>query len=271
MIIGLCLYCKKEFRKREKKYKFCSLICSSNFNKNGLKDIHLPSQSKFLAEFVGICLGDGCVSKYQIGITLNTIADKNYIPYVINLVHYLFPTIKAKLVKKQDANALDVRINSKIISDFLLDMGIIPNNKKVPDWILTSSEYKNYCVRGLFDTEGSISFKTYVSKKGISLYKQLNFRNANEKLMRFVRDTLRDMGLKPTMTLKKSLYLSNHESIDYFNKKIGFGNPKLIQRSVIRTIEEYNIWQNNLDLSGSSKGNIGRIGFYPKNDKQCSK
>lgn len=245
MIIGKCLYCKREFRKREQKYKFCSLICANNFNKNGLKDIKLPSKSKFLAEFVGICLGDGCVSKYQIGITLNTIADKNYIPYVINLINYLFPTIKVKLVKKQDMNALDVRINSRIISDFLLNMGIIPNNKKVPDWILTSREYRNYCLRGLFDTEGSISFKTYVSKKGISLYKQLNFRNVNEKLMKFTRDTLKDMGLRPTMTVKKSLYLSTHESIDYFREMVGFGNPKLTERCNIRTIEEYNRWKLN--------------------------
>ncbi|MBF8249877.1 MAG: DOD-type homing endonuclease protein [Candidatus Levybacteria bacterium] len=267
MIIGFCPYCKRKFRKREQKRKFCSLICSSNFNKNGLKQIKLPPKSKFLAEFVGICLGDGCVAKYQIGITLNTIADKNYIPYVVNLINNLFPAIKVALVRKRDANALDVRINSRIISDFLLDMGIVPNNKKVPDWILTSGEYRNYCVRGLFDTEGSISFKTYVSKKGISLYKQLNFRNTNEKLMRFVRDALKDMGLRPTMTLKKSLYLSTHESIEYFNKRVGFGNPKLTRRATIRTVDEYNIWKNNVNFSGSSKKNTGRIGFYSKNSK----
>lgn len=247
MIIGFCPYCKREFRKREQKRKFCSLMCSNNFNKNGLKHINLPPQSKFLAEFVGICLGDGCVDKYQIGITLNTIVDKDYIPYVAKLIKYIFPTIKVSFVKKQDANALDVRINSKIIADFLHDMGIISNNKKIPNWIFTSNEYRYYCVRGLFDTEGSISFKTYTSKKGTSLYKQLNFRNANERLMRFVRDTLKNMGLKPTMTLKRSLYLSNHESIDCFNRIVGFGNPKLARRATIRTIGEFNSWQKTIN------------------------
>lgn len=246
MIFGVCPHCKTEFRKREQKYKFCSLTCSNNYNKNGLQRIKLPRRSKFLAEFIGICLGDGYAGKYQIGITLNSIADKNYIPHVINLVNYLFPTIKVSLVKKNDANAFDVRINSKNIADFLHSMGIISNNKKVPEWILASSEYKNYCTRGLFDTEGSISFKTYKSKKGISLYKQLNFRNADEKLMRFVKDTLKDMGLKPTMAPKRSLYLSNQDDIEYFNKKVGFGNPKLTQKAAIRTIGEYYIWQKDI-------------------------
>ena len=250
MIIGFCFYCKREFRKREQKYKFCSLVCSSNFNKNGLKHIKLPPQSKFLAEFVGICLGDGCVSKYQIGITLNTIADRKYITYVINLINHLFPTIDVKMVKKVGENALEVRINSRIISDFLLEMGIVPNNKVIPAWILNSNEYRNFCVRGLFDTEGSISFKQYSGKKGVSLYKQLNFRNTNEKLMQFVRDVLISIGLNPTMTLKKSLYLSTHASIDYFNKNIGFGNPKLTERSAIRTIEEYNLWRKNAEETG---------------------
>lgn len=126
-------------------------------------------------------------------------------------------------------------------------MGIIPHNKSVPEWILKSKEYRNYCVRGLFDTEGSISFKQYASRNGVSLYKQLNFRNTNQKLMRFVRDTLQDIGLKPTKTLKKYLYLSTHESIDYFNEVIGFGNPKLAERAGIKTTEEHNVWRRRWD------------------------
>lgn len=238
MIIGVCNYCQKDFRKRERKYKFCSIICSNNFNRNGLKNIKIPKYSKMLAEFVGICLGDGYISKYQTSITLNTLADKEYIPYVIKIALSLFPETKISLVQKGDEHAVDVRINSKIVSDFFLNMGIIPNNKRVPKWILKNMFYKKYCVRGLLDTEGSISFKIYRSKKGTSLYKQLNFRNTNKELMEFVRNTLIEIGLKPTMTLKKSLYLSNHKSVDYFRNKIGFRNPKLISKSRVYTIED---------------------------------
>lgn len=244
MILGICGFCKKEFKKREKKYKFCSLICSSNFNKNGINKVTLPDYSISLAEFIGICLGDGFVSKFQIGITLNTIADKDYIPYVKFLSSHLFPGATVSLLKRTNNNALDVRISSVIAADFLRNMGIIPNNKFVPKWILSNWEYRKACIKGLFDTEGSISFKTYVSKRGLNLYKQLNFRNANSQLMQFVRDSLVYLGLKPTMTLKRSLYLSNHQSIKIFRNIIGFSNPKLLERSKISKIEEYTSWKN---------------------------
>jgi hypothetical protein len=243
MLTGKCINCKKKFRKRERKNKFCSLICANNFNRNGLKYVKLPAYSNLLAEFVGICLGDGNVAKYQVGITLNTIADKKYIPYVLNVIKLLFPSTKISLSEKKNQNAIYIRINSKIVASFIYGMGIIPKDKKIPDWILTSDDYRHFCARGLFDTEGSISFKIYKSKKGTSLYKQLNFRNTNIRLIRFMRDTLKDMGLRPTMTLEKSLYLSNHESIEYFNNKVGFGNPKLTERSDIFTIEDYLKWK----------------------------
>ncbi len=242
MIIGICRHCKKSFRKREQKYKFCSRYCSNNFNKNGLIKVALPQSSNQLAEFVGICLGDGNVSKYQVGITLNSVADKEYISYVMYLIHKLFPEIKISVIQKKE-QAVDLRINSRIVSEFFYNMGIIPHNKKIPAWIFTSPTYIKFCVRGLFDTEGSISFKIYVSKKGTSLYKQLNFRNYDKNLVMFVRDTLKGMGLKPTMNLAKSLYLSNHKSIDQFREEIGFGNPKLARRSKIYTIEEYSHWK----------------------------
>jgi intein-encoded DNA endonuclease-like protein len=242
MIIGICKYCKKSFRKREQKYKFCSLYCSNNFNKNGLIKVVLPQWSNQLAEFVGICLGDGNVSRYQVCISLNSIVDKEYIPYVRHLIHSIFPEIKTSTIQKKE-QAVELRINSRIVADFFYNMGIIPHNKKIPTWIFTSPTYIKFCVRGLFDTEGSISFKTYLSKKGTSVYKQLNFTNYDKNLVMFVRDTLKGMGLKPTMSLTKSLYLSNNNSIDQFREEIGFGNPKLVIRSNIHTAEEYFNWK----------------------------
>src|SRR5579872_3372218 len=197
MIIGVCLYCRKNFRKRELKRKFCSLFCSSNFNKNGLRGVKLPLLSKQLAEFVGICLGDGCITKYQVSVTLNTNADKNYIPYVKKLMEELFPQAGLSLITRKD-NATDVRINSSIVATFLKGMGIISSKKIVPLWIFSSEDFRRACVKGLFDTEGSISFKKYISKKGIVYYKQLNFRNTDINFMRLVRDTLVEIGLKPT-------------------------------------------------------------------------
>lgn len=230
MITGTCNYCKKEYRKREQKYKFCSLYCSNNFNKNGLVKVEFPQLSNSLAEFVGICLGDGNVSKYQVGITLNSVADINYIPYVVDLSQMLFPQIKISQIRKKREKAVDIRLNSKMVSNFFYNMGIIPHYKKVPNWIFTKLEYRKACVKGLFDTEGSTSQKNYLSQKGLRTYYQLNFRNYDKQIMKFVRDVLLEINLKPTTTLTKSLYISNLKDIKMYMQIIGSGNPKLSQK-----------------------------------------
>lgn len=232
-MIGECLYCKQSFRKREEKRKFCSLRCASNFNKNGLKEVVLPSHGSEFAEFIGICLGDGCISGYQVSVTLNKHADSDYIPYVYDLMKKLFPGVRVSLIEKVKDHAIDVRLYSKTVVTFLQEMGIVSNRKKIPAWIYEKESYKKACVRGLFDTEGSISFKKYKSKRGELYYKQLNFRNTNTEYMKLVRDVLLHLGLKPTMTLKKSLYISNQMAIDTFRHEIGFSNPKLSNKSII--------------------------------------
>ncbi len=244
MILGLCSYCKKEFRKREQKRKFCSLFCASRFNLNHSNKVTLPKKSKTLAEFVGICLGDGCASKYQTSVSLNATADALYIPYVTTLATKLFPGATVTHVKRVKHNVVDIRINSRSVASFMKSMGIVSHAKYVPSWIVDNPTYVKACIKGLFDTEGSISFKAYNHRKGTSIYKQLNFRNVNLNLMTFVRDSLLRMGFKPTMTLKKSLYLSNHASIELYRKTMTFGNPKLLERSLICDSIAYNKWIN---------------------------
>jgi len=225
----LCNYCNKEYKKREKKRKFCSITCANRFNLNGSHKITLPIFNSQLAEFIGICLGDGSTGVYQIGITLNARADIDYIPYVYRLSQTLFPGAGVALVQRKD-NAVDVRITSKTVVLFLKENGIIAHAKYVPEWIKQNAIFTHACIRGLFDTEGSVSKKMYVSKTGLRTYYQLNFRNTNKKIMLFVRDGLLAIGLSPTTSLANSLYLSNPSSISTFRSRIGFSNPKLVEK-----------------------------------------
>ncbi|HVT01191.1 MAG TPA: hypothetical protein VHE53_03070 [Patescibacteria group bacterium] len=162
-------------------------------------------------------------------VSLNSIADKDYHQYVINLIKKLFPTVTISIVKR-NFNMVDIKINSKIVAEFMRGMGVVPNNKYVPDWIKTNKSFSNYCVRGLIDTEGSISFKHYKSRKRESVYKQLNFRNYNPLLMNFVHKHLTNLEIKPSVSPKKSLYISNPKSINLYLRIIGFSNPKLLRK-----------------------------------------
>ena len=46
------------------------------FSKN---EISLPNENYDLAEFFGVCMGDGSITKYQVTISLNSTDDKAYI------------------------------------------------------------------------------------------------------------------------------------------------------------------------------------------------
>lgn len=243
MHLGQCLLCKKEFKKRYSQKKFCSLLCANRHNLNGLNQISLPKNSLALAEFVGIMLGDGHVSKYFVGISLNSIADAEYIKYVAGLSKKLFPEAPISIMPKKTQNCTSIQISSRIIADFLKSMDLMPRKKKVASWILENESYTKACTKGLIDTEGSISFKIYKSRRGISVYKQLNFRNYNQNLMHFVRDTLQTLGMRPTKTLKHSLYLSDHEGIERYGQIIGFGNKKLLERSLVVDYTSYQKWR----------------------------
>jgi len=235
-----CLQCNTQFIKQQKTREFCSLKCSNSFNIDGLHKIPLPQQNEKLAEFIGICLGDGCTQKYQTTITLNRIVDEEYSKYVEKLAQELFTPKTVTINSNFTPKITRVCINSKIATDFLKSNGIIANKKFVPSWIQDNLQFKKYCIRGLFDTEGSISYKIYRGKKAISLYKQLNFRNNDINLMKLTRDTLIELGHKVTTTLKRSLYLSTHKGIYRFRDEIGFSNAKLEKCSKIYHYEELN-------------------------------
>src|SRR3989344_2347741 len=154
MLVGVCSFCQKEYRKRERTRKFCSLICSSKYNHNGFKKIPLPSLDENFAEFIGICLGDGYVGNYQVSVTLHSELDKEYILYVVSLARKLFPDVVISLIHKKEL-AIDIRISSKAVADYMKSMGVISHNKKVPLWILSNKTFIRKCIRGLIDTDGS--------------------------------------------------------------------------------------------------------------------
>ena len=66
------------------------------------RTVRYPKHSADLAEFVGILLGDGCINKNQISISLNIKSDKDYASYVVELTEKLFryrPSLNIGLIK----------------------------------------------------------------------------------------------------------------------------------------------------------------------------
>lgn len=223
----VCKYCNNSFV-RSRFGIFCSNLCSNRFNKNRRTNVILPRYyTSELAEMVGILLGDGNISKYQLKVTLNCIKDIDYVFYVINLITNLFQGVKVRTNFRNNQNCVDVVVNSVDVVKFFVQMGIKSGKPVVPSWIYEDKYFVIACIRGLVDTEGSISFKKYLSKKGLHLYPQLAFTSKNSVLLKFVEKGLTAIGLKCSKMYVKNIYLSTRMEITRYNTIVGFGNSKL--------------------------------------------
>jgi len=130
--------------------------------RNNTKKIKFPQLDERLAEFVGAHLGDGTMSKYRIKMTGDVRYDFHYFIYLKSLVEGLFG-IAGRMEKDKRSNALYLIFDSKQICFFLnKEYNICYGNKikngvGIPKAILERKDLCIACLRGLVDTDGSVS------------------------------------------------------------------------------------------------------------------
>jgi len=127
-----------------------------------------------LAEFYGIMLGDGNSYKtsfynsrtdkrgvYVIRVVGHSKLDIDYlIDYVKPLIEKLFE-VNVKVRKHNVRNFITLDAYGKQLVDFLELKGFSSGNKiknklKIPKWIKENKNYLKVCLRGLYDTDGSV-------------------------------------------------------------------------------------------------------------------
>jgi len=198
------------------------------------KEINFPKESKEFAEFYGIMLGDGNSNKtkaYKIGTySIRIVGDSRYdqdylINYVKPLIESLF-NIRVRIGKFKNQNACFIEAHSSQLVNFLENKGFKPGNKiknqlEIPLWIKQNSSFLKVCLRGLYDTDGSIYKLTNQNSY------QINFCNKNPVLMEDVRNSLINLRIFPSKISKeKDLYITKKEEITKFLKLIEFRNSK---------------------------------------------
>ena len=211
-----------------------------------LKIIKIPGKSEKLAELVGIILGDGNIHVYQkskkiahysLRIAGNYTKDYNYlVNFVARLCEELFE-VQPAIYKHCKFNGLYVTIRGRLITDFLLSIGLKPNNKiksqvTIPDWIFEDETYLKACIRGLIDTDGCI-YELLPNWPGLF---QLNFDNYNITLLKDARKALIVLGYHPSKICGKktingtAIYLTRKDEIKRFYKEIGSSNDRNIKQ-----------------------------------------
>lgn len=193
------------------------------------KKVYDPGYSLELAEFIGIMLGDGGLTNYQLNITLNSQTDKEYLSYVKNLLEKLFHIQPFVMLRKNEKAARIVASGINLV-ELLKKYGLKAGNKvrqsvDIPAWVLRKSEFAVACLRGLMDTDGSCyAYAHNVNKKRYYNF-ALCFTNASGPLLKSVYAILDKDGYYPCMTGRRVYVHRKNKIVEYF-QKIGTHNNK---------------------------------------------
>lgn len=199
---------------------------------NQPKTVHLPKKSAKLAEFIGIMIGDGGITDYQITITLNKITDKQYTDFVHKLIRRLF-RINASRNYRQ--SVVNLQISRKNLVKLLIKLGLKKGNKikqevDIPLWVKKKPNYCLACVRGLIDTDGSFYLHKYKSKGKAYIYQKIDFTSRSEELIKSVKEILRSFGLNPKIDCRGDIRLYSVKDVKRYFQVVGSNNPKHIQK-----------------------------------------
>lgn len=199
------------------------LISPKSF-KQGIKFPKVNSEQ--FAEFYGILLGDGCIYTNMncFCITGDKILEKNYYEIYLNsLIKYLFG-VNPAFTRTKNQRVIRCYLYSKKITSFLRDFGFPPGikqNIEIPSSFFKNKRLLIKCLRGFFDTDGSLSRHPH-SKIMIHL------SITQEKLKDSIAKALTLLKI-PFSRSKKAIFLYSKNAINFMNK-IGSSNTKNIYK-----------------------------------------
>ncbi len=181
--------------------------------------VTIPKKSQELAEFIGILLGDGHISYFQTIVTLGN-KEEAYVRYVAALMERLFHIQPKVLLRK--SGHWQVYFGSVVITRWLYKQGLVSHKVKsqvgVPKWIFENRRFVSACLRGFFDTDGSV----YKLKFGT----QLSFSNRSRRLLGDLRMMLKLLKYTPSEVSSACFYLTRNSEIRRFFKDIAPANVK---------------------------------------------
>lgn len=198
------------------------------------KNVTRPVLSRYLAEFVGIVLGDGGMSSRQLTISFNSL-DVGYARYVKQLGRDLFRIIPGKYADPHD-QVFSLTYSGVALIEMLESLGLKRGDKvkhqvDVPDWIWREPSYQRACLRGLMDTDGCVYQHRYRVNNKAYVYTKLCFTNYSRPLLNSAKKIFEGLELFPTIHKDgHRLYLHNSRGVHRYFKLVGTNNPRYRNR-----------------------------------------
>ena len=194
------------------------------------KEITIPKKNTELAEFVGIMMGDGGITKRQIVVTLNHKTDRLYSIFVKNIIKKLFK-IKPSIYSRKDESVVSIVVSRTRLVAFCKSLGLKVGNKlrqnlDIPGWVKKNKSFKVVCIRGLVDTDGCLFKECYRIKKKKYCYPRLSFASSSKRLRSSVFKILEELGFSPKIRNNRYVQLENREDIVKYFNLVDTNNPK---------------------------------------------
>ncbi len=198
------------------------------------KNVSLIKPSVELAEIMGIMLGDGNIYKNQYAVRVCGNA-KDDATYLRTHVTKLFDSVFGETPREyhfKSQNELIFYLYSKFVATNLIYHGLVSGNKKeneakIPDWIMKDKMYIRACIRGLFDTDGTvfeqkgnlkIELASGIPSLQKTFYKLMIMIGFNKKWS------------KPNSSNVSRYGIYSKEDVNKFINEIGFKNIKHINK-----------------------------------------
>ena len=222
--------------------------------KNNLKQIlKLPTTySEELAEETGIHIGDGGmgfhISKgkhnWHYTYCCHNIDDKEYCKYVKRLIKKLY-NLDPINDKKRNSNTKILRYTRKNLVLYKMELGLPlgpKDNIRIPEWIFKNKKFKIACIRGIFDTDGSVMLQKKYKK--IPYYPHLKITSKSKAMILQIQEIFDEFGIKSSLSMNKrtlprspndiwNVEIYGSSNFNKYVKKIGFSNPKHLKKDII--------------------------------------
>jgi DNA-binding transcriptional regulator WhiA len=181
----------------------------------------LLKRRKNLAYVVGLSIGDGNLSNPNGRATrLRITCDDRYPKLkieIINAIKKAMPNNKVSTIKRK-SNCCDISCYSnkweKLLGWNAKNGSKYKQNIGIPKWIKNNIIYSTYCLKGLFQTDGSI-----YNDRG---YKMVNFVTVIPTLAKDTVDIIKKIGFKP------KIYKIKGVNLDRYNIRISSDVKKFI-------------------------------------------
>lgn len=193
-----------------------------------------PPHSEKLAELVGILLGDGAISNYQVRVTLDRNVDREYATFVRNLMYDVFGE-RPSFMERSEDNTIALTISGAGLVEVLEQVGLKRGNKiahqiDFPKWTRSKRNYEIACVRGLFDTDGGLYFHHKVQRN----YLGWCFSSSSKPLLQSVMDILLSLGFNAKKAGENKIYMYSLEHISRYMNVVSSHNPKNFDKLILR-------------------------------------